>query len=267
MTLLFCSTTSVGAEDLLPDGSFEAGTSSPPNNPFWTESSTNFGSVICRRNDPNLENCDPVSGDPTFKARTGAWFAWFGGFVKGAGLTSPELSSLVQEVTIPADAGSGQASATLLYHVMVRRCSTALGDAADVFEVRIDGALEDSIGINDPDCGSTSYREETVDLTNYLGQTVDLQLEGVFAGNANPPTSFLIDDLALYSCQYAADAVVANETLTGVETRKGCVTLTAGPAAVIATGATVEFEAPVRVVLGAGVRVESGGSLRVRTGV
>lgn len=264
-SLAFLGSPALQGEDLLLDGSFEAGTSDPPNNPFWNEASTNFGSVICRRDDPNL-NCDPASGDLTIDSLSGEWFAWFGGFVADGGTTSPEVSSLDQTVSIPADGGSGQASATLVYHVMVRRCSTDPGDATDAFEIRLDGALADKIDVNDPDCGTTVYRRERVDLTTELGQTVQLQLEGLFNGNASLPTSILIDDVALYACQYPADVVISNEVLTGTQERRGCLTLTAGDNTTIATGADVLFEAPLRVTLASGFSVESGATLTVRSG-
>jgi hypothetical protein len=252
------------ADDILADGGFEAGTEDEPNNPFWSEASSNFDSPICERDNPGLPDCDPFPDDPATAARTGTWFAWFGGLLAGSNGTSPEIGSLEQEVSIPADAGGGDSSATLRFFVKNRRCSDDPDDAADVFEVRVDGAPEFATGVADPSCGSTEYREETVVLDAYIGQTVTLQLRGEFHGDE--VTSILVDDVSLFSCQYPANVVVATEILAGTETRSGCVTLTAGPAAVVASTADVTFEAPVRVTLRSGFVVESGGRLTVRAG-
>jgi len=54
--------------DVIQDGSFEAGTP----NPFWSESSTAFGSPIC-----SVGLCG--SGGGTAGPRTGSYWVWFGG--------------------------------------------------------------------------------------------------------------------------------------------------------------------------------------------
>jgi hypothetical protein len=82
-SLLFSTAGIAAACDLLADGSFEAGTP----NPFWAETSTNFGTPLCG---------DPVNclGSP----RTGTWWAFFGGKAD-----ANETGTLTQTVLIPAD--------------------------------------------------------------------------------------------------------------------------------------------------------------------
>ena len=63
------------ANGAIVDGGFEAGTP----NPYWTESSTNFGTPIC-----SFPGCGGAN-----QAHTGDWWAWFGG------ATSYEASSLI----------------------------------------------------------------------------------------------------------------------------------------------------------------------------
>lgn len=69
--------------DILMDGSFEDG--SP--NSYWNEASTNFGTPLCENG---------FCGSAGQAARTGTWWAWFGG------IASYEVGSLDQDVTFPA---------------------------------------------------------------------------------------------------------------------------------------------------------------------
>ncbi|HVS63895.1 MAG TPA: hypothetical protein VMT85_10395 [Thermoanaerobaculia bacterium] len=263
LCLCLCLASPSLGDDLIVDGGFEAGTGDPPNNPNWTESSTNFGSPICERGNPELATCDPEPDIPAIAARSGTWFTWFGGLKAGQNGTSPEIGSVGQSVAIPPDGGGGTSSATLRFFVKNPVCSDDPDDALDALEVKVAGVVEYSTGVGDPSCGNPNYREEIVDLAPYIGQTVTLAFEGGF--NGDKVTNILVDDVALYSCQYPANVVVANETITGTDTRRGCLTLTAGPAVVIADQAVVVFEAPLSVTLGDGFSVESGGQLTIRT--
>ncbi|QLQ07277.1 MAG: hypothetical protein HZY76_15420 [Anaerolineae bacterium] len=70
--------------NVVADGGFEAGTP----NPFWTEYSLNFGTVLC-----DAASCGTGAG--TSYPRTGDWWAWFGG------IAAYEAGSVSQSVTIP----------------------------------------------------------------------------------------------------------------------------------------------------------------------
>src|ERR1044071_6381565 len=101
----------VGRAQIVADGSFEAGTP----NPSWAESSTNFGTPLCSQS-----LCDP-SGSTT--ARTGQWWAWFGG---APGLY--EHASLTQSVGIPSG------GATLVFYLFAY---SARQDGQDWFRALI----------------------------------------------------------------------------------------------------------------------------------
>lgn len=152
--------------DVVRDGSFEAGTP----NPFWTEASTNFGTPLC--------NSGCGSGSP----RTGLWWAWFGG------VTLYEAGSVSQSVTIPSGG-----PATLSFWVNNRSCS---GNPADYLEVNLDGVQLWETAATDPACGSSAYRQVTVDVSAYADDAAHiLELKSETFGPA--VTSFFLDDVAL----------------------------------------------------------------------
>lgn len=103
--------TSVRAQ-IVRDGGFELGS----NNPFWEESSTNFGTPIC-----NAQVCGQFFGGPF----EGAWWAWFGG------ATGLEVGALSQEVVIPPGV------ATLRFWLDI---TAASGNVVDFLTVTIDAA-------------------------------------------------------------------------------------------------------------------------------
>ncbi|HET9494904.1 MAG TPA: zinc-dependent metalloprotease family protein, partial [Chloroflexia bacterium] len=77
--------TSCPVQNVIVDGSFEAG--SP--NPYWDEGSTNFGTPLC-----DAASCG--TGGGTAGPRTGAWWSWFGG------VQAVEDAFVSQSVNIPA---------------------------------------------------------------------------------------------------------------------------------------------------------------------
>jgi hypothetical protein len=162
--------------DVVRDGSFEAGTP----NPFWDEMSTNFGTPLC-----SIAGCG-VAG-----ARTGAWWAWFGG------TTVYEAGSLSQSVTIP----SGGA-ATLSFWVAQPGCS---GNAADYLEADVDGSILWGTTGTDPACGSSTYRQVTVDVSAFAdGAPHDLTFSSEISGPLS--TSFFLDDVMLYANWVTVDS-------------------------------------------------------------
>jgi hypothetical protein len=151
--------------DVVRDGSFEAGTP----NPFWAEASTNFGTPLC----------GPGCGTA---ARTGLWFAWFGG------TSVYEAGSMSQSVTIPSGG-----PATLSFWVNNVACS---GNAADYLEVKMDGTRLWVTTAADPACNTPAYRQVTVDVSAYANDAAHvLEFKSEIFGAA--VTSFFLDDVAL----------------------------------------------------------------------
>jgi hypothetical protein len=156
--------------DVVQDGSFEAGTP----NPFWNESSTNFGTPLC-----DVPGCGTGTGTGPL---TGAWWAWFGG------IAAYESGNVSQSVTIPSGG-----PATLSFWVEQAVCS---GDAADYLDVLIDGATLWSTNGAAAECGTLGYRQVTVDVSAYAdGGAHLLEFNSEVFGSAN--TNFFVDDVML----------------------------------------------------------------------
>ncbi len=111
-----CCAQPVGAAftNLLQDPGFEAYTP----NPYWAETSTNFGTPLCTSG-----ACG--TGGGTTGPRTGAVWAWFGG------TAAYEAGSLSQTVTIPTGA------AKLEFYLWIGVADPG-SDAADLFNAEID---------------------------------------------------------------------------------------------------------------------------------
>ncbi len=123
---------------VVADGGFEQGTP----NPFWDESSTNFGSPIC-----SAQTCTDFFGD----AFEGQWWAWFGG------AANLEIGSLAQQVTIP------NGTALLSFWLDI---TAASGNGVDFLTVSLDGigiftVIENQMGEYHP------WVEVTVDITPF----------------------------------------------------------------------------------------------------
>jgi hypothetical protein len=251
------------AQDIVEDGSFEAGTvdGGVPSdvNPFWDESSTNFHTPLCHPEATSFD-CQP---EPDFGARTGSWWAWFGGLKSGTNGASPEEASLSQEVMLPAD--DGDSSATLRFYLRRERCSADPDDKAiDRLVVELDSQEFFAATATDPDCGSEVYQEQVVDLSSALigaEQTAELRFYAILNGDAL--TNFFVDDVSLFACEYPAEVVLEEQTIASAQTFQACVTLTAGNDFVVASTGDVVLEAGDRVVLTGGFSVETGGTLRV----
>ena len=156
--------------DVVQDGSFEAGTP----NPFWNESSTNFGTPLC-----DVPGCGTGTGTGPL---TGAWWAWFGG------IAAYESGNVSQSVTIPSGG-----PATLSFWVEQAVCS---GDAADYLDVLIDGATLWSTNGAAAECGTLGYRQVTVDVSAYAdGGAHLLEFNSEVFGSDN--TNFFVDDVML----------------------------------------------------------------------
>ena len=130
---------SAGAQNLLSDPSFEAG--SP--NPSWFESSTNAGTPLC-----TVGTCGTGSG--TAGPHSGNWWAWFGG-------VSPYEEGIVsQSVVIPAG------SATLSFWLWIGHRS---GNGIDYLSALMDG--NPVFTVYEYTVGYDSYTQVTLDVSSY----------------------------------------------------------------------------------------------------
>ena len=201
---------SVEAEEV-QDGGFEAGTP----NPFWTEYSYNFGTVVC-----DAASCG--TGGGTSYPRTGNWWAWFGG------IADYEEGSVTQSVTIPSGG-----PATLSFWVVNGVCS---GDPDDYLEVTLDGTQLWQTTGDAPECGTTSYRQILLDVSAYAdggAHTLEFHSE-VFSSDI---TNFALDDVSLSSTDGpVACTNLANVPWLSVSPASG----TTAPAA--STTVTVSFD-------------------------
>lgn len=153
------------------DGSFEAG--SP--NPFWTESSTNFGTPLC-----SAGTCG--TGGGTAGPNSGAWWAWFGG------IGAYEEGAVSQMVTIPAG------TTTMTWYQMLGACS---GMAQDYLEVNIDGTQEYVIDATDASCGVLTHSQQSIDISAYAdggSHTIEFHSEVFGTGGT---TNFSVDDVSI----------------------------------------------------------------------
>ena len=102
---------------LIQDPSFEFYTP----NPYWSETSTNFGTPLC-----SLADCG--TGGGSAMPRTGSIWGWFGG------VPTNETASISQTVTFP----NGVPNLKLQFYFWIGAVGPG-SDASDVFTVRVDG--------------------------------------------------------------------------------------------------------------------------------
>jgi uncharacterized repeat protein (TIGR01451 family) len=179
------------------DGSFEAGTP----NPFWNESSTNFGTPLC-----DAGGCG--TGGGTAGPRTGLWWAWFGG------ATSNETAIADQNVVL---------SGTPELSFYLWAPTPSAGTASGTFDVYIDAASVFQINQGDPTY-SGGYVLVQIDLTPYAdGGTHNLRLEGIQVGA--DVVTFNVDDVAIAACGTGATVDLAT-VKSGVDNGDGTGTYT-----------------------------------------
>lgn len=163
------------------DGSFEAGRDGG----FWVEKSVNFGTPIC-----SFAVCGDGSG--TAEARTGSFWAWFGGAAE-----NEEVSSLTQKVKFP----SGGAAVLRFYLWIGDKGEDASNK--DYLKVLIDGEKVFSVKEN-----NTKYDEGYVLVEKDVSQFADGQKHKVQFKNkcfgdtvTNPLQSdnsnFNVDDVSI----------------------------------------------------------------------
>jgi hypothetical protein len=173
--------TATGPSNLLQDPSFEAYTP----NPYWTETSTNFGTPLC-----TVADCN--NGGGTAGPQTGSVWGWFGG------TEADETASLSQTVIIPIG------STNLEFYLWIGSAGAG-SDAADVFTAKIDGVTVFSANATQISSYST-YTLVSVDVSAYAdgashtvmfsavttGQIVTFNLDDVALLNVPPPTEYAI---------------------------------------------------------------------------
>jgi hypothetical protein len=155
---------------LVRDGGFEAG-----NVPtYWVQTSTNFDSSIC----------DDACG--TAVARTGSYFAWFGGAVDRAEAASFEQSGTIEEGVMVLD-----------FHVYWSSSVAAPPDPDAYFRVKIDGDTIFSLTPATAAPYSEAYTRASVDVSAYAnGQDHTLRFESN-NGEAPASTNILLDDISI----------------------------------------------------------------------
>ena len=154
----------------VPDSSFEAGTP----NPFWAESSTEFGTPIC-----DEETCGTGTGTGP---ADGVFWAWLGG-VEGY-----EESSLSQAVVIPS------MSDELRFEFEVSACDSA----SDYLEVLVDGNQEFLIDGSSPLCGGLGYTSQSVNISAYAdGASHDIEFHSESFANNSDLSNFFVDAISI----------------------------------------------------------------------
>ncbi len=169
-TLLACL---VPPPNPVADPGFEGGTP----NASWAEASTNFGTPLC----------DPTSCNNVVGARTGNWWAWFGGVASAL-----EQGSLEQSVAIPSG------NATLVFHLSIPASS---GNGTDFVRALVDGNVVFTAFERDARFTS-GYARVEVDISCFAdGGAHLLRFESTSAGTG-PGTfsSFFVDDVSIDGC-------------------------------------------------------------------
>ncbi|MFL6260853.1 MAG: beta strand repeat-containing protein [Thermoanaerobaculia bacterium] len=167
--------------DPTADGSFEAGSPSA----VWTEASTNFGSPLC----------SPATCGLT-GARTGDWWAFFGG-VAGAA----ETASLEQTVVL------GTGAANLTFYLWNPESS---GNGTDALRVKVDGTQVLSIPAGNA-IYAAGYTRVVVDLSAYAdGGSHTIRFESSTSG-APGNSNFFVDDVSISICVPPPTALAAGD--------------------------------------------------------
>ena len=147
----------------IENGGFESGKTT------WIETSTGL----------------PVISQSSLYARTGTWFAWFGGQ-----LFEPLMQSIEQTITIH------QGRAELSYYLRIPEAST---DEADFLAVSVDETELTYFTIADATALSGGYRKFTHNLIEFAdGAPHTIRFESFVSGE--PVTSFRVDDISLNLC-------------------------------------------------------------------
>ena len=175
-----------GFANLLQDPSFEAFTSATRDNPYWTETSTNFGTPLC-----TLASCG--NGGGIAGPQTGSVWGWFGG------TSRTEIASLSQTVTIPPGLANlefslwiGSAGAG----THPTKAITPKSDADNEFTVKIDDATVFSVDSTQI-APYMTYALVTVDVSSFADGAAHSLM---FSSSSNGQVmNYNLDDVALRS--------------------------------------------------------------------
>jgi len=158
----------------LQDSGLEASTSNG-SNPFWSSTSTNFGTAIC-----SVAACGTGSNGQALP-RAGTYWAWFGG------VDGPETAKLSQKFTIPAGA-----QANLHYYLKVSRVYSPF---TDTLHVKVDGNPVQTI--NEPGVEENTYSLRSVNLAGYADGVEHTLLFEFTSPAGGKASSFNVDDVTL----------------------------------------------------------------------
>lgn len=136
---------------------------------------------------------DVITSAKQQSPRSGAYYAWLGGYGKA------HTDTLTQQVTIPA----GVARVTLSYWIAVftkEKSSHGSFESTEAFdtltiEVRGTGGTSNTLAVYSNIDARNAYEQATVDLSAYRGQTVTLAFTATEDNSLI--TSFLIDDVSV----------------------------------------------------------------------
>ncbi|WP_266170983.1 Ig-like domain-containing protein [Dyella subtropica] len=157
------NSTGGGGTELIQNNSFESGI--PP----WTQTT------------------GVISNDASEPAHTGSWKAWLDGY----GTTHTDY--VRQKITIPATA----TKATLDFFMHIDTAETTTTTAYDKLSAQVINPAGQYVTLqtwSNLDAAS-GYVEHTVDLSAYIGQTIQINFYGT--ENATNQTSFVIDDVSV----------------------------------------------------------------------
>src|SRR6266540_6593025 len=174
--------TAFAATNYVQDPSLEAAYTSTA---IWQQTSTNSGSPLCI-----VADCDNDGG--TAGPRTGLVWAWFGGIdFSDPDYTSPENSSLSQNVTFPNSCG-----VQLQFYLWIGKAPTGSG-VDDVLNAKVDNATVFSANATQK-TSYPSYTLVTVDLLPSLanGGVHTLRFDSTTAGQM---VNFNVDDISVVS--------------------------------------------------------------------
>lgn len=147
----------------------------PDKDPYWAESSTNFGTPLC-------------SSECGTGAHSGSAWAWFGG------VSASETGSLSQTVMFPV-------AQDLSLDFYLRAVSSG-GDVADLFTAAIDNTVLFSLNATQV-APYSSYTLVSLDISEYAdGAPHTIQFNSVTGGQV---VSFHLDDVALTANGYATN--------------------------------------------------------------
>ena len=159
------------------DGGFEQNASAGTN-PFWTSTSTAFGTSLC------TTGCG--TGGGTAAPRTGNGWTWFDGASSG---TAAENGSVQQSAAIPIG------TTTLNYYF---RAGAVTSPSSSVLTVSIDGTTMQTI--TEPAVADANYTLRTVNIAAFAnGASHTIRFAYARPAGTTGSDNFLIDDISLSS--------------------------------------------------------------------